>query len=119
MRRADNCTAPLLPAGRTRRYRPSLSVVALTRNEGMLTITPASGASPGVDFTCPETVGASCAVATAGDSPSRTNPRVIMERTNQRLSVIHFPLLRFSGPRRGCAIELTARGRRDQRLLRQ
>src|SRR3979409_498394 len=95
MRRADNCTGPLLPAGRTRAYRPSLPVVALTRSEGMLTITPASGASPGEDFTCPDTVGASCALATAGISPIRTNPIARMERANQRWSVIHFLLLRF------------------------
>src|SRR2546423_13372103 len=93
MRRALNCTEPVLPAGSTRRYLPSLSVVALTRSEGILTIAPTSGAPPGVDFTRPDTVGASCAVATVGISPLRTSPIVKMERTNQRLSVIHFLLL--------------------------
>src|SRR2546426_9605052 len=99
MRRALSCTAPVLPAGSTRRYLPSLPVVAFTRSEGILTIAPTSGVPPGLDFTCPDTVVASCAVATAGTSPSRTSPIVKMERTNQRLSVIHFLLLRrFSGP---------------------
>src|SRR5712675_1618265 len=109
MHRAVSCTGPLLPAGRTRRYLPSLSVVALTRSEGILTIAPASGASPGEDFTCPDTVVASCAVAAAGISPSRTNPIVRMERTNQRLSVIHFLLqLRCTGPTTGLRGEVTA-----------
>src|SRR3989442_198742 len=109
MRRVVSCTAPLLPAGSTRRYLPSLSVVALTRSEGILTIAPPSGVPPGLDFTCPDTVVASCAVAAAGISPSRTNPIVRMERTNQRLSVIHFlPLLRFSGPTTGLRDEVTA-----------
>src|SRR5882762_1079496 len=123
MRRAVNCTAPLLPAGSTRRYLPSLSVVALTRSEGILTIAPTSGVPPGLDFTCPDTVVASCAVATPGTSPSRTSPIVKMERTNQRLSVIHFlPLLRFSGPTTGLRDRgdgLPARGRRDQPVLRR
>src|SRR6267143_1041661 len=93
MRRAVSCTAPVLPAGSTRRYLPSLSVVAFTRSEGILTIAPTSGVPPGLDFTCPDTVVASCAVAMAGISPIRTSPIVKMERTNQRLSVIHFLLL--------------------------
>src|SRR6266699_653402 len=109
MRRTVSCTAPLLPAGSTRRYLPSLSVVALTRSEATLTIAPASGVPPGVDFTCPDTVGASCAVAAAGISPSRTNPSVRMERANQRLSVIHFLLLlRLSESTTGLRGELTA-----------
>src|SRR5438105_10704982 len=123
MRRTVNCTEPVLPAGSTRRYLPSLSVVALTRSEGMLTIAPTSGAPPGVDFTCPDTVVASCAIAMAGTSPSRTSPIVKMERTNQRLSVIHFlPLLRFSGPTtdlRERGDGLPARGWRDQPVLQQ
>src|SRR5437867_7179725 len=118
MRRAVSCTAPVLPAGSTRRYLPSLPVVAFTRSEGILTIAPTSGVPPGLDFTSPDTVVASCAVATAGTSPSRTSPIVKMERTNQRLSVIHFLLLlRFSGPTTGLRERgdgLPARGRRDQ-----
>src|SRR6266516_2063049 len=121
MRRTVNCTAPVLPAGSTRRYLPSLSVVAFTRSAGILTIAPTSGAPPGLDFTCPDTVVASCALATAGISPSRTTPIVRMERTNQRLSVIHFLLqLRFSGPTTGLRDRgdgLPARGRRDQPVL--
>src|SRR5206468_4838991 len=122
MRRALSCTAPVLPAGSTRRYLPSLPVVAFTRSEGILTIAPTSGVPPGLDFTSPDTVVASCAVATAGTSPSRTSPIVKMERTNQRLSVIHFLLLlRFSGPTTGLRERgdgLPARGRRDQPVLR-
>src|SRR5437879_12769082 len=84
----------------------------------MLTIASTSGAPPRTAVTCPDTVVASCAVATAGTSPSRTSPIVRMERTNQRLSVIPFLLqLRFSGPTTGLRDRgdgLPARGRRDQ-----
>src|SRR5712691_4927515 len=88
----------------------------------MLTITPYSGVPPTLVFTCPDTVVATCAVATAGINPSRTSPIVRMERTNQRLSVIPFLLqLRFSGPTTGLRERgdgLPARGRRDQPVLR-
>src|SRR5438034_5991954 len=66
------------------------------------TRTPDNPARVLESVTCPATTlvpWATAVLATAGDSPSRTNPKVRMERTNQRLSVIHFPLLlRFSGP---------------------
>src|SRR5713226_5188653 len=88
----------------------------------MLTITPYSGVPPTLVFTCPDTVVATCAFATAGISPSRTSPIVRMERTNQRLSVIPFLLqLRFSGPTTGLRERgdgLPARRRRDQPVLR-
>src|SRR2546427_11786839 len=89
----------------------------------MLTIAPLSGCPPGVDFTCPDTVVASCAVATAGISPIRTSPIVRIQRTNQRLSVIHFLLLlRCSESTTGLRDEVTAfpaRGRRDQPIVHQ
>src|SRR3989442_2917745 len=75
----------------------------------MLTIAPYSGEPPTLAVTRPVTVVGACALAIAGVSPSRTRPSLRVNRTNQRLSAIHFLLqLRFSGSTTGPRIEVTA-----------
>src|SRR6266487_3087821 len=74
----------------------------------MLTIAPYSGVPPTLAVTRPLIVVGACAAATAGVSPSRTRPSLRVNRTNQRLSAIHFLIqLRFlRAPTAGAAYVL-------------